>query len=268
MEGKPVIFLDSGIGSIPYAHFFHSRNKNVKLILVGDRANFPYGPKSKEKLTELLLSLVSELINKFNPALLVIACNTATISAIESLRNAFPFLPMVGTVPAIKPAALFSHKRTIGVLGTQRTIDDPYIRELAAQFGLDCSLIAKAAPDLVDFVEHRWYKADREERMNAARHWVDIFKEEETDTLVLSCTHFLLLREEFKLCGKDKDIEIFDSLEGVVKRTEFLMGDKTLSSDAEEEPVMMITGEEKAGANWEEICSSFGFSFGENIIVP
>jgi len=108
MEERPVIFLDSGIGSIPYAHFFHLRNKNVKLILVADRANFPYGSKSKEKLTELLLSLVNELIKKFNPMLLVIACNTATISAIEALRTKFPNLPMVGTVPAIKPAALLS----------------------------------------------------------------------------------------------------------------------------------------------------------------
>jgi glutamate racemase len=117
MDNRPVIFLDSGIGSLPYAAYFHTRNPWEKLICVGDRANFPYGPKSKETLIDLVLSLAGKLIALYDPKIFAVVCNTASISCLSALRETFP-LPIVGTVPAVKPAVLASKKRRIGVLGT------------------------------------------------------------------------------------------------------------------------------------------------------
>ena len=278
MKEQSVVFLDSGIGSIPYAELFHSRNKNERLIMIADRENFPYGPKSREELSSLLLSLCNLIVNKFHPKLLVIACNTATISAIAEIRKAFPSLPIVGTVPAIKPAALGSKKRCIAVLGTRRTVEEPYITELISEFGSDCTLIKKAAPDLVEFVEHEWLDADAKKRLETAKFWTDMLVKEGADAIVLSCTHFLLLQKEFITSANDMAI-IYDSLFGVVKRAESLLqtenaqpgierGFESRSESREEKkPVMIVTGKEKPALNWERICAHFKFDLGENLIT-
>ena len=265
MDRRPIVFIDSGIGSIPYAIFFHSRNNHEKLILVADRANFPYGPKSKETLIELILSLAERLIAQYDPKILTVACNTASVSALEALRQAFPALPVVGTVPAIKPAVLASRKRCIGVLGTQLTVEDPYIADLAAHFGPDCKIIREAAPSLVEFVEQRWFKANGEERLNAVEPWVEKFLEQGADSLVLACTHFLLLRNEF-IRASGENLDIFHSLEGVVRRIESLLDEGGLRAPLGEEtnnPVLVITGDEKS--YWDEICPYFDINRGKDL---
>ena len=278
MENNTVVFLDSGIGSIPYAGLFHSRNKTERLIMIADRENFPYGPKSKEELCSLLLSLCNLIVNKFQPKLLVIACNTATISAIAEIRKAFPSLPIVGTVPAVKPAALGSKKRCIAVLGTRRTVEEPYITELISEFGPDCTLIKKAAPDLVEFVEHEWLDADAKKRLETAKFWTDMLVKEGADAIVLSCTHFLLLQKEFITAAKDRAI-IYDSLLGVVKRAEALLqienvqlgferrSETSSERNGEVRPIMIVTGREKPALNWERICEHFNFGLGENLVI-
>jgi glutamate racemase len=291
VDNRSIAFLDSGIGSIPYARLFLSRNKKEKLILLADRENFPYGPKSKGELQEILVSLARKLKEEYDPKILVIACNTATISAIETLREAFPTLPIVGTVPAIKPAAQASKVRSIGVIGTERTIDEPYIMKLAAEFAPDCRIVKKASPSLVEFVERRGLKAGKGEVLSTLKPWVDYFVEEGADTLVLSCTHFLLLRDQFKTaCSKishpnsdnaykgcktdeggckDK-ISVFDSLEGVAKRIEFFLDEENLRAPPPDNgaprPLLLVTGGKRqadfeSAPYWEEISKRFGFTF-------
>jgi glutamate racemase len=192
------------------------------LVYVADRENFPYGPKDREVLTGLLSALVARLVETFRPRVLALACNTASVSALEALRRAFPALPLVGTVPAVKPAAAASRKGRVGVLGTSRTVEDPYIARLAERYGGGCSLSALAAPELVDFVERRFEEADAAERLEAVRPYVDFFRAEGADALVLGCTHFLFLTEEFRRAA-GPDMGVFDSVEGVSRRIESLL---------------------------------------------
>lgn len=267
MDNRPVVFIDSGIGGIPYAHFFRSRNRGEKLYYAADRANFPYGRKTRENVIDLALSFAAELIARYDPKVLVLACNTMTVSALSALREAFPSLPFVGTVPAMKPALLASRKRCVGVLGTERTVEDPYVAELAARYGPDCAVISLPAPELVEFAEYRWLEAPGAERAAAVMPWVEKFKAEGADALVLACTHFLLLKEEFRNAGSG-GLAIFDSLEGVCRRVESILDDEGgklrsgLTKDAED-PVFTVTGKEPLESRWKQLCAYFGFT-GEN----
>ena len=261
MDKRPVLFLDSGIGGLPYAHFFHSGNKGEKLVYVADRLNFPYGPKPKETLVKIICSLVERFISLCNPKILVVACNTASVSALPALRETFDF-PVIGTVPAIKSAALASRKRIIGVLGTQRTLEDPYIEDLAAKYGPDCRILKEAAAELVEFAERRWLAADSAERLLAVKPWVEKFRANGADAVVLACTHFLLLLEEFRSAAGN-DLLVFDSIEGVSRRIEFVLDENELRSSPEtdvETPSIAVTGDEPLDGHWEGLAKRFGFT--------
>ena len=281
---RPVVFIDSGVGGLPYCSAFRALRPGVPVAYVADRAHFPYGPKSRTELVDILVELVSRLVALMDPRLVVIACNTASVSALEDLRAAFPSLPFVGTVPAVKPAALASSKRRIGVLATERTVRDPYAAHLAARFAPDCELVGIAAPELVEFVEHRYALSDRGERLATAERYIRRFRELDVDAIVLGCTHFLFLADEFVEAG-GVDIAIFDSREGVAKRAASL-----LSTAAAPAPVaetdggaggmgggaggadvsdasggaagrVFITGTAPAEPSWKELPALFGLEF-------
>jgi glutamate racemase len=259
---RPLIFLDSGIGSLPYVRFFRSRNPQERVICLADRAGFPYGPRPKEELCALLLSLAQRLVPVYDPKLLVLSCNSASVSALGFLRERFPSLPIVGTVPAVKPAVLASKTRRVGVLGTERTIGDPCIASLAASYGPDCVILGEAAPALVEFVEHRYAAAKEEERLAAAAPWIEKFRAAGVDSVVLGCTHFLHLLEEFRRAGGD-DIGIYDSVEGISRRVESLLDANGASLRSKEggspQPVLAVSGSETLEGYWTEMADLFGF---------
>jgi glutamate racemase len=203
------------------------RNPGEEVIYIADRAHFPYGAKNKNTLEEILTALVRDLDALFKPKLAVLACNTATVSALAALRERFPGIPWVGTVPAVKPAVNASRKRRIGVLGTARTIDDPYIKELAGRYGPDCTLTGIAAPRLVNFVEQGGDSAGIDEQRRQVEPYVARFCGAGIDAVVLGCTHFIFLRAAFEAASRTETpgegIRIFDSVEGVVGRAESLL---------------------------------------------
>jgi glutamate racemase len=221
-EERPVVFLDSGIGGIPYCREFAARNPNEPIVYLADRRNFPYGMRGRGELLDILDGLVRELAARENPKLIVLACNTASVSALSFLRERFPGLIFVGTVPAVKPAVMGTKTGRIGVLGTERTINDPYIAELAAAYGAGCQVMSIAAPELVDFVEYRWAQAGEEEKRRALIPYLERFRAAGVDGMVLGCTHFLFLLDEFRREAAP-DITVYESVEGVVRRVESLL---------------------------------------------
>jgi glutamate racemase len=205
---------------------------------------------------------------EFDPRAAALVCNTASISALAALRERFPGLPLVGTVPAIKPAVLGSRSRVVGVLGTDRTIADPYIGKLAAQYGPDCAVKALAAPDLVEFVERRLRGAGVEERRGMVRPYIEEFRRVGADALVLGCTHFLFLLEDFRALAAliAPGMAIYDSLEGVVHRIEAAapQGLSSLPLRTEGGPVgenvLFLTGEGPAEESWRYWAAAFDLS--------
>ncbi|MDR0553387.1 MAG: glutamate racemase [Treponema sp.] len=266
MDNRPILFLDSGIGGLPYSDFFRRHNRDEALVYVADRARFPYGARRREELIEGLCSLMETLIRRFNPKLAALVCNTASVSALDSLRRRFPGLPWVGTVPAVKPAVLESRKRHIAVLGTERTIEDPYIRELAIRYGNDCRISGIAAPELVEFVEYRCLRASPGERRDVVEPYVGHIRQKGADALVLGCTHFLFLAGEFRAAA-GKDIQVYDSVAGISRRMSALLDEGNLRSEnarsenarSENAPALLVlTGEEAPGDDWLERAAAFG----------
>jgi glutamate racemase len=258
MNNRPVLFLDSGVGGLPYCRHFHRNNPDENLVYVADREYFPYGSRDRLELIRRLEGLLERLIRGRDPKLAVLACNTATVSALKELRDSFPQLPLVGTVPAVKPAIEGSKKRHIGVLGTSRTIADPYIAKLAAEFGPDCAVTAIAAPDLVDFVERRLAASTAEERRSAVIPYIERFRAADADAIVLGCTHFLFLLDAFKAAAED--LSFHDSVEGVSRRAEALLrkaGRRDAGAGAGEN-VLVLTGSDPPGPAWEGWARSFG----------
>ena len=220
-KNRCVLFLDSGIGGIPYFRHFRERNPDQNVAYLADRLHFPYGKRDRDELGAILVSLVERIARAIDPAIIVLACNSASIAALSGLRERFPALPFVGTVPAVKPASLASKTGKIGVLGTELTVRESYIRELNAQHG-DCEIVGIAAPELVEFVESKFESATQDERRQVARYYLDRLREHGADALVLGCTHFLFLLEDFRREALP-DITVFESIQGISQRIESLL---------------------------------------------
>ena len=124
------VFIDSGVGGIPYMTTLMQRSPETGCIYVADTANFPYGEKTHEEVVKCVSELVEKIKLQFEPKVIVLACNTMSVNALETLRAEFPGVTFVGTVPAIKLAASVSKNRRIGLLATHATCENPYNIEL------------------------------------------------------------------------------------------------------------------------------------------
>src|SRR4030095_7812529 len=110
------------------------------------------GRPTRAEIAARVPALLGRLVERFRPRLAVIACNTASTIALNHVRSALD-VAVVGTVPAIKPAAELSKSRVIGVLGTEATVRQPYVDNLAARFASDCIVIRHGSPELVELAE-------------------------------------------------------------------------------------------------------------------
>ncbi|MCL1815850.1 MAG: glutamate racemase [Treponema sp.] len=260
MDKRPILFLDSGIGGIPYCRHFRQSDPAETISYLADRLNFPYGTRKRAELIVILNTLMEKLIKIVNPKIAVLACNTATVSALAELRQCFPDLPFVGTVPAVKPAMLAGKTGKVGVLGTERTIEDPYIQSLA---GGNCEIFGIAAPELVTFVEQGFTPADENKKSKLVKKYINRFRDAGVDTLVLGCTHFLFLLEEFKREAAPH-IKIFDSMDGITQRIESLLDEKNgarrTKNNALPQNRLLLTGTEPPDSSWQNLAKQLDFS--------
>lgn len=207
-------FLDSGIGGIPYMISLKEKQKNASCVYIGDTKNFPYGEKTPDEVIKCVKVVVKSIIEKWNPKTLVIACNTISVTALDSLRKTFPNLPIVGTVPAIKLAAKVTENKRIGFLATNATVNNQYSTKLIEDFASDCVVVKRGDPNLVSFIEHDFFTSTEKQKENAVKPAVDFFAKNECDTVILACTHFTHIANTFqKVAGKN--INVIDSREGV-----------------------------------------------------
>src|SRR3954452_17390055 len=191
----PILFFDSGVGGLSVLQPTRALLPNAPIVYSADSAGFPYGRRTEAEIAERVPALLGRLVERFRPRLAVIACNTASTIALDHARAALD-LPIVGTVPAIKPAAEISKTRTIGVLGTEATVRQPYVDDLAARFAADCTLIRHGSPELVELAEAKLAgeNVSVEAFEAAAKPMFAAPDGEKIDTVVLACTHFPLLQ--------------------------------------------------------------------------
>ncbi len=213
-----VAFLDSGTGGIPYMLHFQKKCPDVRCVYLGDTANFPYGEKSCEQITDCAAAASKLLIDRFNPDAVVVACNTISVTALSALRERFPSIPFVGTVPAIKLAAAVSPKKRIGLLATRQTVENAYTDRLVAEFASDCYIARRGDPDLIEFVEKKLFTATQEERAAAVAPAVEYFRQHDVDTIILGCTHFIHMADDIQKAA-GCSVRVVDSRDGVVNQT-------------------------------------------------
>jgi len=216
MANRPIAFVDSGIGGLPYLSAARSLLPAESTVYVADSANFPYGEKSVSQVKAAVTGVVERLVATIGPKVIVLACNTASVAALSSLRKRFS-VPFVGVVPAVKPAAAASPSGHIGVLATSRTVQDRYLAALIRDHASNCNVASVAAGGLVSFVERRLLTASLEERRRVVRDAAGELRERGVDTVVLGCTHFIHLRKELEEELGD-GITIIDSVEGVARQ--------------------------------------------------
>jgi glutamate racemase len=255
MADRPVAFIDSGIGGLPYVAYTRKSAPDQRYIHVADCGNFPYGSKTPEEIVAATVSLAERLIEKEKPALIVVACNTMSVFALDSLRSKLS-IPFVGVVPAIKPAAALSKKRRVGILGTPRTVEGPYLQALIAKYADGCRVVGLSAQDLVGYVETELYRSSAEERRARVRIEAERFRVHDVDAVVLACTHFLLLEEEFRM-EFGPGVTIVDSREGVAKQVVHLLGGGHDANAAKGRDVLYVTGNEPIDERYAYFAQSF-----------
>lgn len=220
---QAIAFFDSGVGGLPYLEVAKRLLPAERFIYLADRAGFPYGSKSGSEVVALAVRAVGALIDRYEPKAVVVACNTASALALPELRKRYTPTPIVGTVPAVKPAAASSRVKRIGVVATARMAGDAYLSELIARWAPDCQVLRRGDQALVDFVENRLFSATRDERLAAVRPSIDAMLDAGVDAIVLGCTHFLYLATEFaELAGPS--VRIVDSRDGVAAQLRRVVG--------------------------------------------
>ena len=217
----PLLFFDSGVGGLSVLGPTRKLLPNAPIVYAADSAAFPYGKRSEAELAARVPALLGRLVERFRPRLAVIACNTASTIALDHVRAALD-IPVVGTVPAIKPAAEMSKSRVIGVLGTEATVRQPYVDDLAARFAADCTVIRHGSPELVELAEAKL--AGIEFPVDAIRTAVAPMIEQpggaDMDVMVLACTHFPLLADE--IAAAFPSITQVDGGPGIARRIAYL----------------------------------------------
>ncbi len=276
------VFIDSGIGGIPYMTALLQRYASAKCVYVADSANFPYGTKSHEQVLDCVVPLVKKICKSFEPSVIVLACNTISVNALEELRRRFPQQKFVGTVPAIKLAASVSKKRRLGLLATDATVKNSYNDYLKKNFAADCTLVNRGDAALIEFIEKKALTATKAEIACAVQPAVDFFSSNDCDVIILGCTHFLNIKEEIKqACGKD--IQVVDSVDGVVRHAlevAGVLGAEPLGegvtedriagcSQGETSPSLFITGSftDDGQQQYDALCKKYNIRF-EGVLQP
>lgn len=232
---------------------------SASCVYIADTANFPYGQKSHEHVIECVYPLVQKVKEKFDPRVIVLACNTISVNALDTLRAKVPEVTFVGTVPAIKLAAFVSSKRRLGLLATKATVENPYNLELKEKFASDCELICRGDPDLIQFVEEKSFTATEEECLKAVQPAVEFFRSSNCDVIILGCTHFLNIKQYIERAGAP-DIKVVDSVDGVVRHALEVAGRIQLKTTA---PRLYVTkaAEKKEDNQYAGICASLGIAY-------
>ena len=213
----PILLFDSGVGGLTVLASLRKVLPQAPVIYAADTAGLPYGAKSEAEIAARVAGLLGVLAERYQPRIAVIACNTASTIALGMVRDVLQ-IPVVGTVPAIKPAAALTRTGVIGLLGTEATIRQGYVDRLEAEFAHDKALLRHAAPELVAAAEARLRgeAVDPAVFARAAQGLRNQPGGAQIDTVVLACTHFPLLADE--IAAAFPRIAHVDGAEGIARR--------------------------------------------------
>ena len=218
------LVFDSGVGGLSVLREIATLLPQLRLTYAADNAAFPYGPKTEGELVARVSTVIGALVEAVVPDIVVIACNTASTTALDAVRQ-FLTVPVIGVVPAVKPAAAASQSRVIGLLGTRATVASSYTAALIAQFAAGCAVLTHGSPELVAAAERKMQGLTVEpaEMSAVLRHLFDQPGGDRLDTIVLGCTHFPLLGAELAAAAPHP-VAWMDSGAAIARRVATMLG--------------------------------------------
>ncbi|SDL41647.1 glutamate racemase [Franzmannia pantelleriensis] len=211
----PILVFDSGVGGLSVAAAIRQRLPQASLAYVCDNAMLPYGTKRDAWLVARCVTVCEAAVAASGACALVVACNTASTLALEALRARLQ-IPVVGTVPAIKPAAALSRSGHLALLATSATVNRPYTRRLIETFAGHCQVQRLAADPLVAQAEH-WLAGAALDPSIIDACLAPLWQDPELDTVVLGCTHFPLLGEALAAAAP-RPVTWVDSGDAIARR--------------------------------------------------
>lgn len=218
LNDAPVGIFDSGLGGLSILRHVRAQLPHEHLVYVADTGFAPYGDKPEHVVAERSLAVARFLVERGAKAI-VVACNTATISAVRLMRDTFPGLPIVGVEPGLKPAAALTRSGKVGVLATERTLAGAKFLQLRDQItqATGAQFLLQPCRGLVDKIE----LGDADGTRALLQRYVTPLLDAGADTLVLGCTHYPLVQatiEDVIAAAGARDVALVDTGEAVARQ--------------------------------------------------
>ncbi len=232
--------FDSGVGGLSILKALRQAMPSVDLRYVADSGNAPYGNKPKAFIEGRVQAIADYLIRS-GVQMIVVACNTATVVAVEQLRAGCP-VPVVAMEPAIKPAVAQTRTGVVGVLATERTLESPAVAKLCQQFEPQSKILLQPCPGWVELVERG--ELSSPQTREALLTFIQPLLDQGADTLVLGCTHYVFLAPEIeKLVGPG--VKVIEPSAAVARQSLRMLAHNSadLPANRQGREVFMTTGD-------------------------
>lgn len=260
-----VLVFDSGVGGLSVYDEVRQLLPDLHYLYAFDNAGFPYGEKSETFIVERVVAIVEAITQRYPLSLVIIACNTASTVSLPALRERFAF-PVVGVVPAIKPAARLTRNGVVGLLATRATVRRPYTHELVSQFAGSCNIEMLGSAELVELAEAKLHGEEvaLDEVRRIVQPWLRMA--EPPDTVVLGCTHFPLLREELQQVLPE-GTRLIDSGAAIARRTAWLLEHEAPQIHSSQQNVAFCTALDGEAVQLSPVLQRYGFPLLEKLAL-
>ena len=223
MHKRPIGIFDSGVGGLTIYEEIHRLLPHENIIYLADSKNAPYGEKSKEEIITISVKN-TEFLLSHGCKLIVVACNTASTNAVKFLRANYD-VPFIRVQPAIKPAALNSKTKVVGILATKSTLKSELLYETSQRFAQGVEVVEKVGEGLVGLIESG--KMHSSEMTDLLHKHVQPMLDKNIDHLVLGCTHYPFLTDQINQIVGDQ-VKIIDSGEAIARQTKVILTEEKL----------------------------------------
>lgn len=258
-DTRPIGFFDSGVGGLSVLIEVQKILPKENIIFIADQKNIPYGAKSEKDLKIICSKITAALIKK-NIKLLIVACNTATCFALSHLRSEFN-IPIIGVVPAIKPAVKISKNKKIAVLTTPATSNSKYLNDLIKKFAKGKKILKVSCSGLEDHIENLNRQNIKQQLAQYSKKIIEFG----ADVVVLGCTHYPLIKKDFEKSLK-KSITVIDSSRAIANQINTILNKSNSLSNKKIKDTFLTTGN---ASSFSTISSIFLGKkiFAQNIIL-
>lgn len=259
---RPILVFDSGIGGLTVLREARVLMPDRRFVYIADDAGFPYGGWEEEALRARIVELFGRFIAEHDPEIAVIACNTASTLVLDDLRHAYPDVPFVGTVPAIKPAAERTSSGLVSVLATPGTVKRAYTRDLIQSFATQCHVRLVGADRLAAVAEAHIRGEEIDEAL-VVEQITPCFVEkdgERTDIVVLACTHYPFLANVFRRLAP-WPVDWLDPAEAIARRTVSLLQPRQIDEELHHHDDLAVFTSQKPDYAIRRLMQGFGLQF-------